>query len=223
MTAEPPSGGTDPGHPLTRILEDAARGRFPPPDGTVLVLPPPPGRSDAVVAFTAHHVVAADVPPAEVVRRLSPEDLGAPMSPDCLAWLGRRLGSTAGMTDLVLVAFGTREAGRDLHPRRDLHSHPREARSSVPGGGPHVRRLRRAGPGDGRTGPVPSVGGEHRGRAGPPGTRSGPGTRPRRPGPDPGGPASVCPGEPGNVASLRCFLSAGYRPIGSEVLFLRGR
>ena len=27
---------------------------------------------------------------------------------------------------------------------------------------------------------------------------------------------------PGNAASLRAFLAAGYRPIGSEVLFLRG-
>jgi hypothetical protein len=27
---------------------------------------------------------------------------------------------------------------------------------------------------------------------------------------------------PGNVASLRAFLAAGYRPIGSEVLFLKG-
>ncbi len=26
---------------------------------------------------------------------------------------------------------------------------------------------------------------------------------------------------PGNAASVRAFLSAGYRPIGSEVLFLR--
>lgn len=26
---------------------------------------------------------------------------------------------------------------------------------------------------------------------------------------------------PGNVASLRCFLAAGYRPAGAEVLFLR--
>jgi hypothetical protein len=26
---------------------------------------------------------------------------------------------------------------------------------------------------------------------------------------------------PGNAASLRAFLAAGYRPIGSEVLFLR--
>lgn len=95
----------------------------------MLVLPPPPGRSDAVAAFTAHHVVAADVPPAEVVSRLRREDLGAPISADFLAWLGRWLGSTAGMTDLVLVGFGTREAGRDLHPRRDLDSHPRVARS----------------------------------------------------------------------------------------------
>ena len=28
---------------------------------------------------------------------------------------------------------------------------------------------------------------------------------------------------PGNVASLRAFLAAGYKPIGSEVLFLRTR
>jgi hypothetical protein len=28
---------------------------------------------------------------------------------------------------------------------------------------------------------------------------------------------------PGNAASLRAFLAAGYRPVGAEVLFLRDR
>jgi hypothetical protein len=27
---------------------------------------------------------------------------------------------------------------------------------------------------------------------------------------------------PGNAASLRAFLAAGFAPVGSEVLFLRG-
>ena len=34
------------------------------------------------------------------------------------------------------------------------------------------------------------------------------------------GVAAVAQVSPGNVASLRAFLAAGYRPIGSEVLFL---
>src|SRR4029079_7377732 len=52
----PPAGLS---HPLAALLDAAARGRFPRPDGTLAVLPAPPGASMAVVGFTAHPVVAA--------------------------------------------------------------------------------------------------------------------------------------------------------------------
>lgn len=51
---------------LLRLLQDAAAGSPPPADGLVEVWPPPPGAVDAVLAFTAHHVVAARVDPGNV-------------------------------------------------------------------------------------------------------------------------------------------------------------
>ena len=55
------------------------------------------GPVDAVLAFTAHHVVAAGVDPDLVAARLPDGDLGAPMSPGFLGWLGERLGSLPGV------------------------------------------------------------------------------------------------------------------------------
>ena len=54
--------------PLSVLLRNAAGGRFPPPDGTVRVLASPPGPVDAVVAFTAHNVIAADVDQGEILQ-----------------------------------------------------------------------------------------------------------------------------------------------------------
>ena len=44
---------------LLALLQDAARGAPPPADGAGEVWPAPPGPVHAVLAFTAHHVVAA--------------------------------------------------------------------------------------------------------------------------------------------------------------------
>ena len=62
----------------------------------------PTGPVDAVLAFTAHHVVAAAVDPDLVAARLPDGDLSAPMGPAFLGWLGERLGSL----DVVLAADG---------------------------------------------------------------------------------------------------------------------
>jgi hypothetical protein len=93
-------------HPLLGVLLAAARGRPPAPDGAVEVLPGLPGPVDAVLAFTAHHLVVADVDPALVAERLPDGDLSAPMSPAFLAWLGGLLGSRPGSLDVVLAAEG---------------------------------------------------------------------------------------------------------------------
>jgi hypothetical protein len=61
---------------LLRLLQDAACGSPPPADGGVEVWPAPPGPVDAVLAFTAHHVVAAGVDPDLVTARLPEGDLG---------------------------------------------------------------------------------------------------------------------------------------------------
>jgi GNAT superfamily N-acetyltransferase len=116
---------------LVRLLQDAARGSPPAPDGVVEVWPAPDGPVDAVLAFTAHHVVAAGVDPDLVAERLPEGDLGAPMSPGFLGWLGERLGSLPGSLDVVLAAEGVGgDPPLELLPVRGPGRHPRAARAA---------------------------------------------------------------------------------------------
>ncbi|HEX2883906.1 MAG TPA: GNAT family N-acetyltransferase [Candidatus Limnocylindria bacterium] len=210
-------------HPLRAALEEAARGRFPPADGALLVLPSPPGRSDAVVAFTAHHVVAAPVPEVAVRERLSGEDLGAPMGARFLAWLADRIGSEPGSLDVVLAAPGTGMSGDVLRPAGRV-AHDRVARAERYRDDVRVLTdAERRGVvimGLGLAGRLElsielEAGARDRGL----GRRLIEAAR-----------GLVTPDEvvfaqvaPGNAASLRAFLAAGFRPIGAEVLFPRGR
>ncbi len=57
------------------MLYEAARGRFPPNDGLVQVFHQPPGRTDAVVAFTVHHVIAVGLDPQTILSHLPPDSL----------------------------------------------------------------------------------------------------------------------------------------------------
>ncbi len=207
------------------MLFAAAAGRFPPPDGATAVLPSPPGRCDAVIGFTAHHVVAAAVGPDEVLAQLPADDLGAAMDVRFLAWLGERLGSTPGMVDVVLAVRP--EAGGSMEPSLveiDAPDHPRVDRAT------RYRTGLRTFEDDRRTAVV-TLG---RGLAGrlevsvevdPSHRDAGLGralaeaARTLVPGDEP----LFAQVTPGNAASLRAFLAAGYRPIGSEVLFLRPR
>jgi GNAT superfamily N-acetyltransferase len=205
---------------LACLLREAAGGRFPPPDGAVEVLPSPAGPADAVVAFTAHHVVAASVDPGWVCRQLPEGDLGAAMRAPFLVRLGERLGARPGMVDVVMVAPPSIDGpGLELDPADG--DHPRLARARRYRAG--VRGFR-----DGRGGLVVigtglagrwevsvEVDEEARDR--------GLGTALARAAPRlvPAGEPLFAQVSPGNAASLRCFLAAGYRPIGAEVLFLR--
>lgn len=217
---EPP----EPMHPLATILADAASGQFPSPDGEVVVLPSPPGRADALVAFTSHAVLAADVSEAAVRRRLPKDDPAAPMSVAFLAWLGKQLGAEPADIDVVLAAqpgWASPKALKLTPLEGDAAEHERlarahrfrtdvqaftdaDARGLVVVGRGLADRLEVS----------IEVFPDHRGR--------GLGADLAR--------AALAMVEaealfaqvaPGNVASLRTFLAAGYRPIGSEVLFPR--
>jgi RimJ/RimL family protein N-acetyltransferase len=213
-------------HPLTHLLMEAAAGRFPAPDGRVEVVGPPPGPSDAVVAFTAHSVIAVGLDPEEVRGRLDPGDLGAAMSVEFLAWLAGRLDTRAGMLDLVMVAPrpGLDEELPELVARDDLVDHPRLARS---------RRYRRdlRCYSDVQDRALIVVGRGLAGRwemgieIGPAHQEAGLGRALAR-----STARLALDGEPlfaqitpGNARSIRAFLAAGYRPIGSEVVLLRER
>jgi GNAT superfamily N-acetyltransferase len=211
-------------HPLLDVLLRAARGRPPAPDGAVEVLPGLPGPVDAVLAFTAHHLVVADVDPGLVASRLPDGDLAAPMGPAFLAWLGGRLGSRPGSVDVVLVAEGLggapplelrRVADRGGHPRvvealrhrsdLEVWSDPERAGLLLLGHGLAGRR---------ELAFEVEPGLRNRGL----GRRLVAAARHLTP-----------PGEPlfaqvaaGNAASLRALEAAGFRPLGAEVLFDRG-
>jgi len=62
-------------HPLTPLFANIARGAFPEQDLRTDVVLAPERPAAAVLAFTGHHVVAADVDPAWVVKRCPPGDL----------------------------------------------------------------------------------------------------------------------------------------------------
>jgi GNAT superfamily N-acetyltransferase len=208
---------------LLRLLRDAATGSPPAADGAVEVWPAPDGPVDAVLAFTAHHVVAAGVDPALVAARLPKGDLGAPMSPGFLGWLGERLGSLPGSLDVVLAAQGIAgDPPLELRPGAGPGRHPRAARA---------QRYR----GDLQVWTDPDGAGVlvlGRGLAGrrevsfevdPDRRNRGLGRLlvvaarhlvPHRE-------VLFAQVAPGNAASLRVVEAAGFRPIGAEVLFHR--
>jgi GNAT superfamily N-acetyltransferase len=192
---------------LLQLLHDAARGTPPPADGLVEVWPAPPGAVDAVLGFTAHHVVAARVDPDLVAARLPDGDLSAPMGPAFLGWLGERLGSTP----------------LELAPGVDLDRHERVARALryrddlqvwTAREGAGVLVLGRGLAGRREVAFEVDPGWRNRGL----GRSLVAAARHLTP---PGEPlfAQVAPG---NVASLRVVEAAGFRPVGAEVLFQRG-
>lgn len=208
-------------HPLRRLLLDAAEGRFPPADLQVEVLGAPPGRSDAVVAFSGHNVVAAPIAPTEVLRQLPDGDPAAPMSAAFLGWLGSKLGTVPGVLDVVLVADRV-DAATALEPRDDAEGHGRVERalryrsevsvySDASRDGVVILGRGLAG----RLEVSIEVEPDRRGR--------GIGAALAREARSlvPVGEPLFAQVSPGNVASLRAFLAAGYRPVCSEVLFLR--
>jgi GNAT superfamily N-acetyltransferase len=201
------------------LLHRAARGAFPDEDGRTQVVGAVEGAPAAVLSFTAHHVVAADVPAAEVDGRIDPADLKGPLAPGVLAWLAERTGLAAGSLDIVLAWLPERAIASDL-PVREVApgDHPRVARAL------RWRRGVRVFEGAGGTVLV------GRGVAG----RLELSVEVSREARDrglarrlvPAALAVVAPDEPvfaqvaaANAASLRALQPAGFAAIGAEVLF----
>lgn len=112
------------------LLHGAARGTFPPEDGRTEVVGAVAGAPAAVLSFTAHHVVAADVPADEVLARVDPQDLKGPLAPGVLTWLAERTGLVAGSLDVVL-AWVPERAAHDSATVREVEAagHPRVERA----------------------------------------------------------------------------------------------
>ncbi|WFE53419.1 GNAT family N-acetyltransferase [Micromonospora sp. WMMD1155] len=117
---------------LADILEAAAHGAFPPPDGGTTVVPQPCRRDAGVIAFTGHSVVFTDEDPRWVRRTLAAvacDPLAATMNPRFLAALLDRTGRSMDTIDLLTVASGL--AGDPPLRLTELTDtdHPREARA----------------------------------------------------------------------------------------------
>ncbi|MDX2382353.1 MAG: hypothetical protein QNM02_21660 [Acidimicrobiia bacterium] len=203
-------------HPLHEALIAAADGDFPTVDGAVEVLPPDAAGTWAVFEFTGHSFVLADREPTELSAR-GADGFGGASQPDLLRWLAGP-GGVIGSHDAVLVARGTGCGSDVLVERSDLSDHPRVLRSRhhrsdvrvfaddvglVTLGSGLVGRLELS---------VELLSAEKYG--------AGAGTRLIS-----DGLAEVPAGElvwaqvaPGNAASLRSFLRAGFVPIGAETL-----
>lgn len=213
---------------LARLLADAARGAFPPPDGSVTFVPQPSARDCGVIAFTAHTVVFADLDAGQdagsggdLGALLPPDDLSAPLNPPFLSALSARTGRHVNNIDVLMTAGplpgpppcpALRETADRSHPRivRALR-HRDEVRAwSLPGG---TLLLGRGVAGRWETAVEVEPGARGRGL----GRSLAVAARHLVPG---GGPlwAQVAPG---NAASLRAFLAAGFTPVGAEALLVR--
>lgn len=224
-------------HALAALLEAAAHGEFPPADGGVLVLPQPSDRDAGVIGMTGHAVIFADADPDWVIAQLPPGDLAAPLSPDFLHTLSNRLGRHSHNIDMLtcadpLAGPPPRDLGlTEVTPATDEmdsaaavdgaeHPHPRIARAlrhrddvrawQARGGVVMLGRGVAS-----RYEVAVEVDPAYRSR----GLGAALATAARHLVPD-GVPvwAQIAPG---NAASVRAFLAAGFRPVGAEALLSR--
>jgi GNAT superfamily N-acetyltransferase len=207
---------------LAALLDGVAAGRYPPQDGSVTILPQPSPRDCGVIAFTAHSVVFTDADPAWVRGQLQPGDLSGPLLPPFLQALCAATGRRANSTDVLCVAaplpgppqlalapgtpFGHPRAERALRHRDDVQVF------QTPGGIVLIGRGV-AGRWEVAVEVEPGYRGKGLGRELAAAARH----------LVPDGAALWAQIAPGNAASVRAFLAAGYRPAGAEVLLLRLR
>lgn len=202
---------------LNTLLTNAACGRFPPADGDVTIVPQPSERDAGVFGFTAHAVIFTDAEPEWVRSQLPPGNLSAPLSAAFLCRLAEATSRRAGSIDMLCCAMSLGgPPPLDLVPQPEsTHSRVRRALSYRD----EVRTWRADGGivliGRGVAGRLETaieVDDDRR--------RQGLGRRlavaARHLIPD--GSVLWAQVAPANAASVRAFLSAGFTPVGAEVL-----
>ena len=210
-------------HPLAAVLDRATAGVFPAADGAVEIMPPDRDGTIAVVAFTGHAYVLADVDPADVAARQSDTaegGFGGALSPGVLAWLAGE-DRCIGSIDVVLAAEGSPHPASSLQRRDDQLDHARVRRAIS-----HRRDVEVFGADDGLA--ILGRGLVDRWELSvelfdPETPSAGAGRRLIRAGLDlvPDGAWCWAQVAAGNARSLRAFLACGFVPIGSEVLITR--
>lgn len=202
---------------LGRILTDAAAGQFPPADGGVTVLPQPSERDAGVIGFTAHAVIFTDADPDWVVSLLPPGDLAGPLSPTFLATLAAATNRRPGSIDLLSVAESLpgpppvelvpEEESTHSRVLRALNYRDEVAVWRADGGVVLIGRGVA-----GRLETAIEVDEDRRGQ----GLGRRLATAARHLAPD--GTDLWAQVAPGNAASVRAFLAAGFVPVGAEIL-----
>ena len=204
---------------LADLLVRVERGERLPADPWLSVVPEPSPGEAAVVAFPGRIVVAADVEPDWVFARCPEGDLSAPLNPPFLGALEQHLGRRVNGVDALLVAKALGAVPElALRPLDDA-DHPRVRRACRYRDDVRVWAVDGAilivGRGlGGRWEAAVEVDEAHRDR--------GLGRRLAR------AARSLIPGRrpvwaqvaPGNAASVRAFLAAGYQPVGAEALLI---
>ncbi len=206
---------------LADLLEQVGRDQPPPADGGISLLPGLPGTAvAAVLGFTAHHVIAADADPEWLRVQLREGDMTRPLKPDFLAALAEHLDAKPGGQDNLLVARGLGAEDTAVPTNAVVPDHPRVERArryrtdvmvaTIPGGLVTVGRGMA-----GRWEISVEVDELRRG--------AGIGRRLAKYGRElaPADAVLWAQVHPANVASLRAFLAAGFRPVGAEVLLTR--
>lgn len=210
-------------HPLADVIENAANDLFPPVDGGWHRVDPWKPGLEAVVAFTGHAVFAVDARTTDqTLADLGADGFGGAHDPRLLAELA---GPDAWIDslDALLVGRGTGTGGTALVPRPDLAAHPRVQfaaanRDDVQAFGfEDPQRSAVAVLARGVAG-LPEISFEldleHRGGQGAALIEDALRLVPN-------GEVVVAAAAPGNAASLRALLSAGFVPVGSLQLFRR--
>jgi GNAT superfamily N-acetyltransferase len=213
-------------HPLAGLIAAAAAGRFPVADGSWRRVPPWRPEVEGIVAFTGHAVlaVAPDIPDRRLVT-LGADGFGGAHNPRLIT----ALAGPGGWIDSLDILMAGRGSGRPDAPPRladrpDLATLPRAAFAARirdqprPLGYADRRRTALAVISRGIAG-LTELGFElepgHRGHGG--------GTELVRDALTavPAGELVLAAVAPGNAASVRALLSAGFVPLGSVQLFRR--
>lgn len=212
---------------LAKLLDAVAQGGFPPADGSLTVLPQPSPGDAGVLALTGRTVVFTGADPEWVRGLVPPGDLAAPLGLPFLSALCAATGREAGLTDVLLVlppgvpataegravAAGLEETPDRAHPRvtRALAWREEVRAWETEGGGTVITGRGVAGRWE------VSVEVDAMARGAGLGRGLAAAARVLVPAGEPVW-AQVAPG---NAASLRAFLAAGFVPVGAEVLLCR--
>jgi GNAT superfamily N-acetyltransferase len=200
---------------LADILTRASAGRMPQPGAGPTIVPQPSSRDAGVIAFTGHSVIFADVDEDWILSLLAEDDLSAPLTPPFLSALEDRMNRRVDNIDILALASPCRDRPSLQLAEVTAADHPRVERAhrcrddvrvwTCPGGTLVIGRGV-AGRWEVAIEVDPSYQGRGLGRA--------LARAARHLTPHPLW-AQIAPG---NAASVRTFLAAGYTPMGAEAL-----